>query len=98
MLNINPFIRGVAIGGALVFAAALDVLYQRLDRMPVGEEGGADGRRRGLFGSGAQTFSIRSARSNVFGTGVLALADSSSLRTFSQTSSRTFAGTLADTS
>jgi ribose transport system permease protein len=35
LMNINPFISDTAIGAALVFAAALDVLYRRLDRIPV---------------------------------------------------------------
>src|SRR4051794_41856245 len=50
VLNINPFIRGVAIGGALIFAAALDVLYQRLDRVAGGGGGAGGGRGRGAFG------------------------------------------------
>jgi len=39
LMNINPFISDTAIGAALVFAAALDVLYRRLDRIPVTEPG-----------------------------------------------------------
>jgi ribose transport system permease protein len=50
VLNISPFIRNVAIGGALLFAAALDVLYQRLDRVPAGEDTGTEGRKRGILG------------------------------------------------
>jgi ribose/xylose/arabinose/galactoside ABC-type transport system permease subunit len=38
VININPYIQNVAVGGALVFAAALDVLYQRLDRVPVSDD------------------------------------------------------------
>lgn len=35
LMRINPFISDTAIGAALIFAAALDVLYRRLDRIPV---------------------------------------------------------------
>ena len=37
VINISPYIQGAAIGAALFLAAALDVLYQRLDRIPVPE-------------------------------------------------------------
>ncbi len=37
VLNISPYLQNVAVGIALVFAAALDVLYQRLDRIPVAD-------------------------------------------------------------
>lgn len=38
IVNISPFFAGVATGTALVFAAALDVVYQRLDRLQVAAE------------------------------------------------------------
>src|SRR5438105_3506672 len=37
-INISPFFSQFAVGIALVFAAALDVLYQRLDRVQLAEE------------------------------------------------------------
>jgi ribose/xylose/arabinose/galactoside ABC-type transport system permease subunit len=37
VINISPYWENIAIGAALVFAAALDVLYQRLERIPVPE-------------------------------------------------------------
>lgn len=37
VVNVGLFVVGIALGGALVFAAGLDVLYQRLDRRPVRE-------------------------------------------------------------
>ncbi|MHB2028394.1 MAG: ABC transporter permease [Acidimicrobiales bacterium] len=33
LVNVNPFMNTVAVGGALVFAAGLDVLYRRLERV-----------------------------------------------------------------
>ncbi len=36
LLNINPFVVDVATGAALVFAAGLDVLYRRLERIELG--------------------------------------------------------------
>jgi ribose transport system permease protein len=38
VVNINPFYQGVAVGLALVGAAALDVLYQRLERIEIEAE------------------------------------------------------------
>ena len=38
VVNINPFYQGVAIGLALVAAAALDVIYQRLERIEIEAE------------------------------------------------------------
>jgi ribose/xylose/arabinose/galactoside ABC-type transport system permease subunit len=35
LVNVSPFFSNVAVGLALVFAAGLDVLYQRLERIPV---------------------------------------------------------------
>lgn len=35
VINVNPFYQGVAVGLALVIAATLDVLYQRLDRLEI---------------------------------------------------------------
>ena len=37
MIRLNP-VRFLAVGMALVFAAALDILYQRLDRVQLAEE------------------------------------------------------------
>jgi ribose/xylose/arabinose/galactoside ABC-type transport system permease subunit len=39
LLNVGPFYANVAIGAALVLAAGLDVVYQRLERVPVFTEG-----------------------------------------------------------
>ena len=36
-MNVGPYFQRAAVGLALVLAAALDVLYQRLDRIPVAE-------------------------------------------------------------
>lgn len=49
VINISPFIQNVAVGAALFFAAALDVLYQRLDRIPVSDVSD-ETERGGLFG------------------------------------------------
>ncbi len=38
VVNINPFYEGVAVGLALVAAAALDVIYQRLERIEIQAE------------------------------------------------------------
>jgi ribose/xylose/arabinose/galactoside ABC-type transport system permease subunit len=38
VVNINPFYQGVAVGLALVAAAALDVIYQRLERIEIEAE------------------------------------------------------------
>lgn len=43
VMNISPYISSVAVGAALVFAAAMDVLYRRLDRLVVGETEDAAG-------------------------------------------------------
>ena len=40
-MNVGPYFQRAAVGLALVLAAALDVLYQRLDRIPVAETTGA---------------------------------------------------------
>lgn len=40
--NISPFLSDAVVGGALIGAAALDVLYQRLDRIPLREAGGSE--------------------------------------------------------
>ncbi len=37
LINVGPYVADLAVGGALVIAAALDVLYQRLEKMPVPE-------------------------------------------------------------
>jgi hypothetical protein len=37
-ININPYFQKVAVGIALISAAGLDILYQRLDRIRVPEE------------------------------------------------------------
>jgi len=37
-INVSPYFQNVAVGMALVFAAGLDILYQRLDRLRVPEE------------------------------------------------------------
>lgn len=39
LLNVGPFYANVAIGAALILAAGLDVVYQRLERVPVFTEG-----------------------------------------------------------
>lgn len=49
VINISPYIQNVAVGAALLFAAALDVLYQRLDRIPVTDVS-EERERRGVFG------------------------------------------------
>ncbi len=36
-VNISPYVQQLAIGAALIFAAALDILYQRLDRIKIEE-------------------------------------------------------------
>ena len=38
LVNISPYVNDVAVGGALVFAAALDRLYRGLDRLGAVEE------------------------------------------------------------
>jgi ribose transport system permease protein len=45
LINVGPYVADLAVGAALVVAAALDVLYQRLERMPVPEsaEAAAEG-------------------------------------------------------
>jgi hypothetical protein len=35
LVNISPYVQGVATGAALGFAAGLDVLYWRLDRVQI---------------------------------------------------------------
>ena len=40
-MNVGPYFQRAAVGLALVLAAALDVLYQRLDRIPIAETTGA---------------------------------------------------------
>ena len=37
-INVSPYFQNVAVGMALVFAAGLDVLHQRLERIRVPEE------------------------------------------------------------
>ena len=37
-INVSPYFQNVAVGMALVFAAGLDILYQRLDRIRIPEE------------------------------------------------------------
>ena len=37
LINVGPYVADLAVGAALVVAAALDVLYQRLERVPVAE-------------------------------------------------------------
>jgi len=39
---VGPYVADLAVGAALVVAAALDVLYQRLERMPVQESAETD--------------------------------------------------------
>ena len=41
-MNVGPYFQRAAVGLALVLAAALDVLYQRLDRIPVPETTGSE--------------------------------------------------------
>jgi ribose transport system permease protein len=41
-MNVGPYFQRAAVGLALVLAAGLDVLYQRLDRIPVPETTGAE--------------------------------------------------------
>ena len=45
LINVGPYVADLAVGAALVVAAALDVLYQRLERMPVPDsaDAAADG-------------------------------------------------------
>ena len=40
--NISPFLSDAIVGGALICAAGLDVLYQRLDRIPLRAMEGAE--------------------------------------------------------
>lgn len=40
--NISPFLSDAIVGGALICAAGLDVLYQRLDRIPLRAMGGTE--------------------------------------------------------
>jgi ribose transport system permease protein len=42
LINVGPYVADLAVGGALVIAAALDVLYQRLERVPVPESAEAE--------------------------------------------------------
>jgi simple sugar transport system ATP-binding protein/fructose transport system ATP-binding protein len=42
LINVGPYVADLAVGGALVVAAALDVLYQRLERVPVRETAEAE--------------------------------------------------------
>ena len=35
LINVGPYVANLAVGAALIVAAALDVLYQRLERVPV---------------------------------------------------------------
>jgi ribose/xylose/arabinose/galactoside ABC-type transport system permease subunit len=42
LINVGPYVADLAVGAALVVAAALDVLYQRLERMPVQDSAAAD--------------------------------------------------------
>lgn len=43
VINISPFLLGVVTGLALVFAAGLEVLYQRLDRIQIDDEAEQEG-------------------------------------------------------
>jgi ribose transport system permease protein len=36
LINIGPYVANLAVGAALVIAAGLDVLYQRIERLPMG--------------------------------------------------------------
>ena len=42
LINVGPYVADLAVGAALVVAAALDVLYQRLERVPVPESAEAE--------------------------------------------------------
>jgi len=42
LINVGPYVADLAVGGALVVAAALDVLYQRLEKVPVPESAEAE--------------------------------------------------------
>src|SRR3984885_8066007 len=42
LINVGPYVADLAVGAALVVAAALDVLYQRLERVPVPETAEAE--------------------------------------------------------
>jgi ribose transport system permease protein len=42
LVNVGPYVADLAVGAALVVAAALDVLYQRLERVPVSESAEAE--------------------------------------------------------
>src|SRR3984957_13592417 len=42
LINVGPYVADLAVGAALVVAAALDVLYQRLERGPVAESAEAE--------------------------------------------------------
>jgi ribose transport system permease protein len=42
LINVGPYVADLAVGAALIVAAALDVLYQRLERMPVQDSAEAD--------------------------------------------------------
>ncbi len=41
-INISPYVQQLAIGAALIFAATLDIVYQRLDRIQVADQEPAD--------------------------------------------------------
>jgi ribose/xylose/arabinose/galactoside ABC-type transport system permease subunit/ABC-type branched-subunit amino acid transport system ATPase component len=42
LINVGPYVADLAVGAALVVAAALDVLYQRLEKVPVQETAEAE--------------------------------------------------------
>src|SRR6202044_1804877 len=42
LINVGPYVADLAVGAALVVAAALDVLYQRLERLPTVEAAEAE--------------------------------------------------------
>ena len=42
LINVGPYVADLAVGAALVVAAALDVLYQRLEKVPVTETAEAE--------------------------------------------------------
>jgi ribose/xylose/arabinose/galactoside ABC-type transport system permease subunit/ABC-type branched-subunit amino acid transport system ATPase component len=42
LINVGPYVADLAVGAALVVAAALDVLYQRLEKVPVAETAEAE--------------------------------------------------------
>jgi len=42
LINVGPYVADLAVGAALVVAAALDVLYQRLQKVPVAETAEAE--------------------------------------------------------